>query len=153
MRETPPLLPDMNHIEEDGRGWDDELPEPTDGKHLVDPITGKKILRPRNAWILYRNARLDEVERLPDGSRQPMAEASKVISRWWKDERQEVKARYELEAEKEKAEHRRKYPNYRFQPKSKQQKQKEQEAKKEAKKKMQLAAKKARGIGITPPAF
>ena len=32
----------MNHIEEDVRVWDDELPEPTDGKHLVDPITGKK---------------------------------------------------------------------------------------------------------------
>ena len=143
----------MEHIEEDGRNWDDELGEPVDGTHLLDPITGKKILRPRNAWILYRNARLDDVERLPDGSRQPMAEASKIISRWWKSESQEVKARYELEAEREKEEHRRKYPNYRFQPKSKQQKQREQAARREAKKKLQATKKTRSTRVISPPAF
>lgn len=142
----------MEHIEEDSRNWDDELGEPADGAHLLDPTTGKKILRPRNAWILYRNARLDDVERLPDGARQPMAEASKIISRWWKSESQEVKVRYELQAEQEKALHRQKYPNYRFQPKSKQQKQREQAARKEAKKKLQ-ANKKARGAAVPPPAF
>ncbi|EKM54000.1 uncharacterized protein PHACADRAFT_81332, partial [Phanerochaete carnosa HHB-10118-sp] len=75
------------------------------------------ILRPRNAWILFRNEMLDRVPRLPDGSRQPMADASKIISAWWKQVSPEEKYRYELQAEQEKEEHKRKYPNYRFQPK------------------------------------
>ncbi|KAF7790476.1 hypothetical protein EIP86_001431 [Pleurotus ostreatoroseus] len=143
----------MDQFEDEHHIWDDDPDEPVDGLPMVDPITGKKILRPRNAWILYRNARLEQVGKLPDGSRRPMAQASKIISAWWKSETKEVKAMYELQAEREKEEHRRKYPHYKFQPKSKQQKQREQAAKKEAKKKMQLANKKGRTRGITPPTF
>lgn len=143
----------MDQTEDEHHTWDDELGEPVDGLPMVDAVTGKKILRPRNAWILYRNAHLEKVARLPDGSRQPMAEASKVISRWWKAETREIRATYEAQAEREKAEHRHKYPHYKFQPKSKQQKQREQAAKKEAKKKTQLANKKGRTRGLTPPTF
>ncbi|GJE97384.1 hypothetical protein PsYK624_136010 [Phanerochaete sordida] len=129
----------------------DELPEHVDDEHPVDPDTGKKITRPRNAWILFRNEMLDRVPRLPDGSRQPMADASKIISAWWKKATPEVKYRYELEAEKEKEEHKRKYPNYRFQPKSKMQKAKEKAAKREAAKKAQQQTKKTKTRAPTPP--
>ncbi|THG95561.1 hypothetical protein EW026_g6120 [Hermanssonia centrifuga] len=143
----------MDPFEGDSPKNYEELGDPVDGEPMVDPITGKKIVRPRNAWILYRNARLGHVERLPDGSAQPMAAASKIISKWWKAESKEVKNEYELLAEREKAEHKQKYPNYRFQPKSKVQKQREQAAKKEAKNKAKAANKKNRAASATMTSF
>lgn len=128
-----------------------ELPEHVDEEQAVDPTTGKKILRPRNAWILFRNEMLERVPRLPDGSRQPMADASKIISSWWKTASPELKYKYEMEAEREKEEHKRKYPNYRFQPKSKMQKAKEKAAKREAAKKAQQQSKKVKTRAPTPP--
>ena len=129
----------------------DELGEPIDGEPMIDKHTGKKILRPRNAWILYRNSRLDDVPSLPDGSRQPMADASKIISSWWKSETADMKYKFELEAEREKEEHKRKYPNYRFQPMSKAQKaQKKAESRERAKQAQQLK-RKTKTRKATPP--
>ena len=78
---------------------------------MVDATTGQKILRPRNAWILYRKTRLDDVPLLPDGSKQPMAKASSVIAHWWKTESKDVRRKFELMAAAEKAEHKRRYPD------------------------------------------
>ncbi|KAI0344788.1 hypothetical protein BDW22DRAFT_1327090, partial [Trametopsis cervina] len=83
---------------------------------MVDPATGQKILRPRNAWILYRKTRLDDVPPLSDGSRAPMAKASSIISSWWKNETKDVKKKFELMAAAEKAEHKRRYPDYKYKP-------------------------------------
>ncbi|KAI0696739.1 hypothetical protein BC835DRAFT_1271569, partial [Cytidiella melzeri] len=83
---------------------------------MVDPATGQKIPRPRNAWILYRKTRLDDVPLLPDGSKQPMAKASSIISHWWKTEVKEVRMNFEMLAAAEKAEHKRRYPDYKYKP-------------------------------------
>lgn len=128
-----------------------ELAEPGEVEPMIDPTTGKKISRPRNAWILYRNSRLEDVQRMDDGSRQPMADASKIISSWWKAESQDVRLHFEMMAEKEKEEHKRRFPNYRFQPKSKQQKAREKAAKREAAKKVQATNKKAKTRQPSPP--
>ena len=118
---------------------------------MVDQRTGKKILRPRNAWILYRNSRLDDVPHLPDGSRQPMADASKIISAWWRSESADVKYKYEVEAEKEKEEHKRRYPDYRFQPMSKAQKAQKKAESRERAKQAQLLKRKAKTRRSPPP--
>jgi hypothetical protein len=81
----------------------------------------------------------------------PMAEASKILSKWWKSESQDVRTRWELEAERLKLEHKKAYPGYRFQPKSKSQKLREKTAKKEAVRKAQLLKQKTKTRASTPP--
>ena len=122
-----------------------------DEELMVDNTKKEKIPRPPNAWILYRKARLDDVPRAEDGSRMPMAEASKILSYWWKNETQEARTLWELEAERLKLEHKLKYPEYRFQPKSKTQKLREKAAKKEAARRAQLVRQKSKPRTSTPP--
>lgn len=97
---------------EDDAGLDDSQ---------IDPATGEHIPRPRNAWILYRKDRLAEL-RAANTERTPMSDASKIISKMWKEAPPSVRTFYETKADQEKADHARKYPNYRFCPKSKAQK-------------------------------
>lgn len=101
---------------------------------MVDPSTGQKILRPRNAWILYRKTRLNDIAPLPDGSRQPMAKASSIISSWWRNESKDIKRKFEMLAAQEKAEHKRRYPEYKYKPRTSHQIAKAKEKKKTAKK-------------------
>ncbi|KAI0093125.1 hypothetical protein BDY19DRAFT_989795 [Irpex rosettiformis] len=124
-----------------------------DEEPMVDPATGQKILRPRNAWILYRKTRLDDVPLLPDGSKLPMAKASSVISHWWKTETKEVRRKFELMAAAEKAEHKRRYPDYKYKPRTPHQIALAKE-KKKVEKKMQAAkdkSKKAKPVESAPP--
>jgi hypothetical protein len=105
-----------------------------DEEPMLDPATGRKIPRPRNAWILYRKTRLNDVPLMSDGTKLSMAQASSLISQWWKTETQGVRKRFELMAAEEKAEHKRLYPDYKYKPRTTRQIAVEKEKKRIAKK-------------------
>lgn len=77
----------------------------------------KQPPRPPNAWILYRSEKLRDPSLKPgSGQRLPQADISKMISQMWKNESEDVRARYEYLANIKKNEHEAKYPGYRYQP-------------------------------------
>lgn len=69
----------------------------------------KKILRPPNAWILYRSDKLADAKD-SQGQRTPQAELSKHIAESWRAEPPEVKRQYERQAELRKLQHEAQYP-------------------------------------------
>ena len=71
---------------------------------------GTKILRPPNAWILYRSDKLAEVKEAKATVKTPQAELSKMIAERWRAETPEVKRKYDLQAQLKKQEHDALYP-------------------------------------------
>ena len=69
-----------------------------------------KILRPPNAWILYRSDKLWELKEAKATIKTPQAELSKMIGERWRSEGLEVKRKYELQALARKQEHDNKHP-------------------------------------------
>lgn len=69
-----------------------------------------KILRPPNAWILYRSDKLLEVKEAKATIKTPQAELSKMIAERWRAEAPEVKRKYELQAQYRKQEHDAQHP-------------------------------------------
>lgn len=91
--------------------WCSGLPVATTTKSKV-PIMKKsppKILRPPNAWILYRSDKLAEAKSI-QGQRTPQAELSKHIAESWRSETPEVKREYERQAELRKLQHEAQHP-------------------------------------------
>ncbi|KAK4453711.1 repressor of filamentous growth 1 [Podospora aff. communis PSN243] len=73
-----------------------------------------KIPRPRNAFILYRQAHQTQVKL--QNKNLPNPEISKIIGERWRDEPEEEKSQWKQLAEEEKLRHQRQYPDYRYQP-------------------------------------
>ncbi|KAK0652074.1 hypothetical protein B0T16DRAFT_434961 [Cercophora newfieldiana] len=73
-----------------------------------------KIPRPRNAFILYRQAHQTSVKL--QNKNLPNPEISKIIGERWRDEPEEEKNQWKRLAEEEKLRHQRQYPDYRYQP-------------------------------------
>ncbi|KAF8523998.1 high mobility group box domain-containing protein, partial [Gautieria morchelliformis] len=69
--------------------------------------------RPRNAWIIYRCAKVEELTQLR-GMRQ--SDISQIVGKMWRDETAEVRTEFERLSDIEKAEHQMAYPDYRFRP-------------------------------------
>ncbi|TDL26051.1 hypothetical protein BD410DRAFT_563645 [Rickenella mellea] len=101
--------------------------------------------RPPNAWILYRSDKLREIPSLnPGAPRLPQADISKQISAMWKNECEEVRAKYEYLANIKKTEHQAQYPNYRFQPMKRADKERIREEKKAEKERERSESKKGK---------
>ncbi|KAI0019779.1 hypothetical protein F4780DRAFT_792512 [Xylariomycetidae sp. FL0641] len=73
-----------------------------------------KVPRPRNAFILYRQAWQGSVAEHNPGLANP--EISKLIGEKWREQPEEVKNYWKQLAEEEKLRHQRQYPDYRYQP-------------------------------------
>ncbi|KAF4985087.1 hypothetical protein FDECE_16832, partial [Fusarium decemcellulare] len=72
----------------------------------------RRIPRPRNSWILYRQAKSQEVASQNPGM--PTTSISKIISDMWKSENPEVKAYWQQMAEREDRNHKLMYPDYKY---------------------------------------
>ncbi|KAF4966027.1 hypothetical protein FSARC_6227 [Fusarium sarcochroum] len=73
---------------------------------------GRRIPRPRNCWILYRQAKSQEITNRNEGITAP--ELSAIIARMWDNEPPVVQVYWQKLAEREEANHRRRYPGYRY---------------------------------------
>ncbi|KAI8625862.1 hypothetical protein F5Y19DRAFT_466858 [Xylariaceae sp. FL1651] len=73
-----------------------------------------KVPRPRNAFILYRQAWQGHFAAQHPGLANP--EISKLIGEKWRDQPENVKNEWKQLAEEEKIRHQRQYPGYRYQP-------------------------------------
>ncbi|KAI1328064.1 hypothetical protein F5Y16DRAFT_420216 [Xylariaceae sp. FL0255] len=73
-----------------------------------------KVPRPRNAFILYRQAWQGHFAALHQGLANP--EISKLIGEKWREQPEDVKNTWKQLAEEEKVRHQRQYPGYRYQP-------------------------------------
>ncbi|KAI1311137.1 hypothetical protein F5Y03DRAFT_382278 [Xylaria venustula] len=73
-----------------------------------------KIPRPRNAFILYRQAWQGHFAAQHPGLANP--EISKLIGEKWREQPESVKSEWKQLAEEEKIRHQRQYPGYRYQP-------------------------------------
>ncbi|KAI0331204.1 hypothetical protein GY45DRAFT_1212592, partial [Cubamyces sp. BRFM 1775] len=78
-----------------------------------------KVPRPPNAWILYRKARLRQMQTEPESARDAPARQSDIsiyLARMWRQEDPAIRNKYEKEAEIAKAKHKEKYPDYKYRP-------------------------------------
>ncbi|KAI0414982.1 hypothetical protein F5X98DRAFT_365497 [Xylaria grammica] len=73
-----------------------------------------KVPRPRNAFILYRQAWQGHFAAQHPGLANP--EISKLIGEKWREQPESVKNEWKQLAEEEKIRHQRQYPGYRYQP-------------------------------------
>ncbi|KAI0444473.1 hypothetical protein F4803DRAFT_560836 [Xylaria telfairii] len=73
-----------------------------------------KVPRPRNAFILYRQAWQGHFAAQHPGLANP--EISKLIGEKWREQPESVKSEWKQLAEEEKIRHQRQYPGYRYQP-------------------------------------
>ncbi|KAF2969466.1 hypothetical protein GQX73_g4138 [Xylaria multiplex] len=73
-----------------------------------------KVPRPRNAFILYRQAWQGHFAAQHPGLANP--EISKLIGEKWREQPESVKNEWKQLAEEEKVRHQRQYPGYRYQP-------------------------------------
>ncbi|KAI1750573.1 hypothetical protein F4782DRAFT_541444 [Xylaria castorea] len=73
-----------------------------------------KVPRPRNAFILYRQAWQGHFTAQHPGLANP--EISKLIGEKWREQPESVKNEWKQLAEEEKIRHQRQYPGYRYQP-------------------------------------
>ncbi|KAI1165829.1 hypothetical protein F5B18DRAFT_660133 [Nemania serpens] len=73
-----------------------------------------KVPRPRNAFILYRQAWQGHFAAQHPGLANP--EISKLIGEKWREQPESVKNQWKQLAEEEKIRHQRQYPGYRYQP-------------------------------------
>lgn len=107
--------------------------------------------RPPNAWILYRKTKLATLTPVPPGHpRRSQAEVSKIISKLWREESDEVKAEFERRAEVEKARHLRQYPGYKYNPESKAEKERRKKAKAAEKELARVNSKRGGRAQVTP---
>ncbi|KAF5019277.1 hypothetical protein F66182_8730 [Fusarium sp. NRRL 66182] len=84
---------------------------------VIDPTVGeggRRIPRPRNRWILYRQAKSQEITNRNKGL--TPSELSSIIGRMWDSETPEVQAYWQRLADEEERKHRRRYPGYRYAP-------------------------------------
>ncbi|KAK9366486.1 hypothetical protein V1509DRAFT_629608 [Lipomyces kononenkoae] len=72
-----------------------------------------KVPRPRNAFIIYRGAKHDEVMRRGDISN---TSASRIIAKMWKDEPLHVREYYRRLALEESLNHKLQHPEYKYSP-------------------------------------
>ncbi|KAK9347523.1 hypothetical protein V1522DRAFT_401180 [Lipomyces starkeyi] len=72
-----------------------------------------KVPRPRNAFIIYRGAKHDEVMRRGDVSN---TSASRIIAKMWKDEPTHVREYYRRLAMEESLNHKLQHPEYKYSP-------------------------------------
>ncbi|KAK9240354.1 hypothetical protein V1525DRAFT_227625 [Lipomyces kononenkoae] len=72
-----------------------------------------KVPRPRNAFIIYRGAKHDEVMRRGDISN---TSASRIIAKMWKDEPLPVREYYRRLAVEESLNHKLQHPEYKYSP-------------------------------------
>ncbi|KAK9361670.1 hypothetical protein V1504DRAFT_474777 [Lipomyces starkeyi] len=72
-----------------------------------------KVPRPRNAFIIYRGAKHDEVMRRGDISN---TSASRIIAKMWKDEPPHVREYYRRLAMEESLNHKLQHPEYKYSP-------------------------------------
>lgn len=113
--QTPqPLQPTASYLPHpDLSTWSHNIPpvtsQPASEPLLTDTKSAPKILRPPNAWILYRSDKLAEAKNA-QGQRTPQAELSKLIAESWRSEKPEVKRSYEKQAELRKQQHEAQYP-------------------------------------------
>ncbi|KAF4333010.1 mating type 1-1-3 [Fusarium beomiforme] len=75
---------------------------------------GRRIPRPRNCWLLYRQAKSQEITTQIEGV--TASELSRIIGRMWDEETPEVQAYWQDMAEKEEFNHRKDYPGYKYAP-------------------------------------
>ncbi|EKJ71585.1 hypothetical protein NXS19_005720 [Fusarium pseudograminearum] len=73
---------------------------------------GKRIPRPRNSWMLYRQAKSQQIIAQHEGL--TAGELSTIISNMWNSETPETQAYWRKLAEDEDAEHKRLYPGYKY---------------------------------------
>ncbi|CAG8511420.1 1783_t:CDS:1, partial [Gigaspora margarita] len=74
----------------------------------------KEVRRPQNAFILYRNNKQSDV--IAQNKNITNAEVSKVISKMWKNENEEIKLQWQKLADIEKLKHMKAHPNYVYKP-------------------------------------
>ncbi|KAF4425202.1 mating type 1-1-3 protein [Fusarium austroafricanum] len=83
----------------------------------VDPTVGEaghRIPRPRNCWLLYRQAKSQEITTRNEGI--TASELSSIISRMWDEETPETQAYWHRLADQEEHSHSRRYPGYKYSP-------------------------------------
>lgn len=84
--------------------------------------------RPMNAWLLFRNAQVKELQSQNPEDRKAQGQLSKIIAELWKAATPETKRVYENMAKEKKEEHARQYPDYRYTPREKPAKKRRQNA-------------------------
>ncbi|GAA5946368.1 hypothetical protein JCM3765_000217 [Sporobolomyces pararoseus] len=75
--------------------------------------------RPMNAWLLFRNAQVKQLQNENPDERRAQGQLSKIIAELWKAASPETKRQYENLAKEKKEEHARLYPDYRYTPREK----------------------------------
>ncbi|KAK9448604.1 uncharacterized protein V1518DRAFT_417694 [Limtongia smithiae] len=80
---------------------------------LSTSCTKEKVPRPRNAFIIYRGTKHDEVMRQGNISN---TTASRVIAKMWSEEPLEIKDHFRRLAMEESLRHKMQYPEYRYSP-------------------------------------
>ncbi|GAA5994188.1 hypothetical protein JCM5350_002180 [Sporobolomyces pararoseus] len=75
--------------------------------------------RPMNAWLLFRNAQVKQLQSENPDERRAQGQLSKIIAELWKSASPETKRQYENLAKEKKEEHARLYPDYRYTPREK----------------------------------
>ncbi|OSD01294.1 hypothetical protein PYCCODRAFT_1426020 [Trametes coccinea BRFM310] len=76
-----------------------------------------KVKRPPNCFMLYRKAKLKELQAVAGGEHGPqMSVASKVIGRLWEEESAEVRQYFTGEAARMALEHAQLHPGYKYKP-------------------------------------
>ncbi|TFK44562.1 hypothetical protein BDQ12DRAFT_23902 [Crucibulum laeve] len=115
---------------------------PTRTESSRPPIPPIQPPRPPNAWILYRSAKMKEINEditRNKGERMPQADVSRLVSRLWKSESAATRAYWDHQAELAKVAHKIRFPDYRFQPKTKDQKERIREERRQQKEDERLA--------------
>nr|AYD41911.1 mating type protein 1-1-3 [Fusarium anguioides] len=75
---------------------------------------GRRIPRPRNCWLLYRQAKSQEITTRNEGI--TASELSSIIGRMWDEETPETQAYWHRLADQEEHNHSRRYPGYKYSP-------------------------------------
>ncbi|KAF9775849.1 hypothetical protein IL306_006009, partial [Fusarium sp. DS 682] len=75
---------------------------------------GRRVPRPRNCWVLYRQAKSQEITTQMEGI--TASELSSIIGRMWDEETPEIQAYWHYLADQEELNHRRNYPGYKYTP-------------------------------------
>ncbi|GAA5836610.1 hypothetical protein JCM3766R1_006969 [Sporobolomyces carnicolor] len=98
------------------------VPAPTASHAPATTATGAKPERPprpMNAWLLFRNAQVKQLQNENPTERKAQGQLSKIIAELWKAASPETKQKYESLAQEKKLEHARLYPDYRYTPRDK----------------------------------
>ncbi|KAL1919249.1 uncharacterized protein VTP21DRAFT_1941 [Calcarisporiella thermophila] len=110
-----PLLCSAPSISQSGAP---SLTTPT--SRLTNIRNGKKIPRPRNSFIIYRQERQREINNVYAGISNN--DISKIVGELWSLESDEVKEAYRALAEEEKRLHKERYPEYKYKPRKRRKK-------------------------------